>query len=277
LWGFFNMPEPKRIKCASGFGDAIYAYPIVRHLIESGKEEHITVMTDYHQIYDCAPFKDKLSFLRHSKDFAQYKISYCGRKYKAGTSQFQDVCMAAEVPTDLDFSIDWEIQNQDLINTIKKLARRKEAPICLISAPFKPFGRVDEFGVELTVNFKRMDDLIRRNRDKYFFVQVCKNVPEYALNNIDLNLAGKTTISDVLDIMSISDCSMGQIGHILPLSEVFKVPCLLFFSRKGLNCENRFISSITYDKIVHYKDIIKYCVDDETDVEIDRKWFETTN
>jgi hypothetical protein len=268
------MSEVKKIKCASGFGDALYAYPIVKHLIESGKEEKIIVMTDYHQIYDCAPFRDKISFVRHSKDYAAYKISYCGRKYKLGTSQFQDVCLAAGVPSDLDFSIDWQVQNTELINSIKKLSKKKGVPICLVSGPFKPFGRVDEFGKELTINYKRVDDLIARNKDDYFFIQVCKKQTEYTLSNIDLNLEAKTTVSDVLDIMSIADRSIGQIGHILPLSEVFKVPCLLFFARKGLTCENRFINSIKYEKVTHYKDIISYCVDDESDVEIDRRWQE---
>jgi hypothetical protein len=263
----------KKIKCASGFGDSLYMYPIVKYLIESGQEESIIVMTDYADIYKCASFKDKLSFVKHSKDMAQYKISYCGNKYKLGTSQFQDVCLAAGVPTHTDFTIDWKIRNTELINNIRKLSSNKKK-VCFISAPFKPFGRVDEFGKELTINYKRMDDLIARNKDDYFFIQVCKNIPEYQLNNIDLNLAGKTSISDVLDIMSISDRSMGQIGHILPLSEVFDTKCLLFFSRKGLQCENRFISSIKYEKVVHKKCIVNYCVDDYSDVEIDRIWSE---
>lgn len=266
------MQEVKKIKCASGFGDSIYMYPITRYLLKQNRKLNLIVMTDYKDIYKCHPYRERIEFVKHSKDFANFKISYCGRKYKSGTSQFEDVCIAAEVPKDIKYNIDWKIQNKELIDNIKKLSSGK--PICVVSAPFKPFGRVDEFGKELTVNFKRMNDLIARNKNDYYFIQTCKNTPEYILNNINLNLAGKTAISDVLDIMSIANRSVGQIGHILPLSEVFKVPCMLFFSRRGINCENRFISSITYEKVVHYKKLVSFCVDDFSDVEIDRKWHE---
>jgi len=256
-----------RIKCASGFGDAIYMYPVAKHFIEQG-EKDITLMTNYSDIFKALPVKT----IHHTKDWATHKISYCGNKYKAGTSQFQDVCLAAGVPTDLEFKVDWSLRNKDLIENIRKMATRKGRRILVVAGPDKPFGRDDEFGIELTIDFKRYDDLLSRIHQDWYIVQICKQQPIHKLKYLDVNLMGKTTPSDVMDLISIADRTMGQVGHILPISECLGTPGLIWFSRSGLNCENRFINSIKPEKVIHYRDTMLHVIDDWSTDKLLKVW-----
>lgn len=250
-----------KIKCASGLGDAIYMRPIVEYYYKRGYK--VEVMTDYDVIYD------DLNVLttKHSKsdthlelDMPWKKISYCIRKYKPETTQFEDVCLQAGIPVTTPFNYRWKTRNKDLMGKVKKLAGGK--PICLISAPFKPFGRVDNWGHEMTVDFSKMDELIALNKDKYYYITVNKEKPLYKLNNIDLDLCHRTSVADLFDLVSIADVCMGQVGHILPLSEVFNKPALLFFSANGFKCGIKFIEAITPGKVIHKKKLIKYVIDD---------------
>ena len=72
----------------------------------------------------------------------------------------------------------------------------------------------------------------------------------------------KTTDADLFDLVSLADITMGQVGHILPLSECLNTKCFLFFSRAGLSCEEVFINTITPGKVIHKKDIVYSVVDD---------------
>jgi hypothetical protein len=137
-----------------------------------------------------------------------------------------------------------------------------------VTAPFKPFGREDNWGKEMTVDFTCMDRLITAKKDDYFFIQTCKDDPIYKLKHIDFNLSRKTTVSDLIDIASLSSVLIGQVGHCLPLAECLNKPALIFFSANGLKCGNKFLESITPEKVIHKKNMIKYIIDNWSEAKI---------
>jgi hypothetical protein len=198
------------------------------------------------------------------------KISYCGRKYKDHTSQFEDVCIAAGVPTDIPYQLNWTVKNEKLVAGIRKSARRKGGkPVCLVVNPHKPFGRVDNWGKEITINAEVINGIIREYRKDYYFVSVCKT-PIAKLEHIDQNMCGKTTVSDLIDIASISQCIVAQIGFALPLAESLEKPALIIFSKKGITCGSAFLEAITPKKVIHKKQLIKSIIDDESQEEINK-------
>jgi hypothetical protein len=186
------------LKGASGLGDSLYIRQVAQHLYSQDKDIFLLIMSDYPMLFKDLPSHvvkhDKGNIITYKgQNYPVKKISYCGRKMKPQTTQFEDVCIAASVPQDIPYKLDWKVKNNDLIDRIRKLAKRKDGkPIILVTAPYKPFGRDDNWGKEMTVDFKVMDSLISAKRNDYLFVQTCKNDPIYQLKHIDLNLARKT-------------------------------------------------------------------------------------
>jgi hypothetical protein len=45
-------------------------------------------------------------------------------------------------------------------------------------------------------------------------------------------------------------------------------PGLIFFSKKGLTCGNKFLEAITPSKTIHKKKLVSYVIDDWPDSEI---------
>lgn len=243
------------IKGASGLGDSIYLHPITCHHLAKG-ETDITVMTNYPELFQDLPVKT----IRHSKDYADKKISYCSRKYHLNSTQWEDVCIAADVGKKLDLRIKWGVKNQALVDLVKKRAKGKE--FVVVATPYKPFGREDEFGKEMTLDYRVVDKLIKNN-PQYFWVQTGREDALYKLP-VDLDLNRKTTAADVMDLVVHSKGVVAPVGHMLPICESLNKRMLCFFSRNGLNCENRFISSIKPQKVIHKKHLVSHVVDDES-------------
>jgi len=271
----------RTLKGASGLGDSIYIRMVAQYFYEKDKSTFFLIMSDFPDLFIGLP----CHIVRHTKlneieyqgrKYHTNKISYCGRKYKNDTTQFEDVCIAAGVPKDISYSLDWKIKNNTLINGIKKSASIKRKPICLITSPYRPFGRIDNWGKEITVNFDCMKKLINSKKNDFYFVMTCKDTPIYRLENIDCNLSMKTNISDLLDIASISNVIIGQIGHALPIAECLNKPALIFFSKNGMSCGNTFLESITPKKTIHKKNLVKHIIDNESD-ECIRRTFESLN
>ena len=261
-----------RIKCASGFGDAIYPYPIIQHYIKQG-EKDISLMTDFKEIYTGVPVK----IVPHSKDWASHKISYCRRKYTPGTSQFQDVCLFANVPSDLPLRVNWKPTTSNTIESVKAKLSKSGKKLCIFSGPFRPFGRADEFGKEMTIDFKALQKLITHIHKTHYIVIICSDAPIYNYDDIDLDINGETSVSDVLTLVQMADRTIGQVGHILPISEALGTPGLIFFSKKGLQSPERFISAITPEKVIHYKDLVKHIIDDWDMNTIIQRWEDLAN
>jgi len=231
------------LKGASGLGDSIYAYPIVKHYCE--KHDDITVMSNYPELFADLPVK----VIRHTKDNSDIRFTYGIRKYTPGTNQFQDSVISAKIKEDLKLEIPWSIKNDKMIARINKLFRRSGKKFkCALAVPYKPFGRTDDFGKEMTVNYKIIDELIKKFKDNVFFIQVGRFKPLYRYNNLDVDMNFKTTIPDLMDIVTYCDIGITQVGNLLPICECRNTPVLAFFSENGFKSESKFVRAITPGK-----------------------------
>lgn len=246
-----------RIKSASGLGDTIYIYPVARHLLDSGFK-NITVMTNYPDVFQDLPVKT----IKHTKDWATYKISYAGAKRKKETDQYQDVLIAAGIPISTPLEIPWEIRNNEIVEHVRKRAKGKK--IALISTPYTIFGREDEWGKEYRIDYRKYDEFLSLLRDEYFIVSTGTKEPIYLLNNVDMSMVRKTSVSDLLDLVYDSDTCVYQVGHMLPICEALNKRSFCFFSAVGMSLDNQFLRTITPSKVIHKKDICRGIVDIES-------------
>ena len=263
------------LKGASGLGDTILAYPIVKYYAD--RYDVVYYMTDYPELYEtlrnvvCSKH-EKVNYINIRggiKHPVNIRFTYCGRKYTEGTSQFQDTCMSAGVPKTLECKIDWTIKN-------KQNDYRNDKPVCVLSAPYEPFGREDQWGKLLRINNDVMDAIVESYKDRVDFVQIGNKYTLYKVPNVKHDLVNKTSVSDLMDIVSTCDIGLSQIGNLLPMCEALGKKSFTIFSKKALMCDNKFLNSITPDKVVH--DRSKNCsiIDDDIDNAV-RKFGETIN
>ena len=248
------------LKGASGLGDSIYGYPICKYYSE--RYDIVHYMTNYPELFKsldnvvCHEHK-KLNYisLDHGvKQPVDIRFTYCGRKYTPGTDQYTDSLMSAKISDDLPLSIPWNIQNKELIKTINKKNFLSCKPICLLSAPYEPFGRDDEWGKLLRIDPNIMQSIVDKYKKDVFFIQIGNRYTLHKIDGVHMDLVNETTVSDIMDLASYADISLSQIGNALPIAEAVGKKSFTVFSDKALRCENRFISAITPEKVVHYKD-----------------------
>lgn len=222
-----------RITGASGFGDSIYLRAVAEHL---GKN-HV-YLTNYPEIFD------GFSVERFSKR-ADLNVSYVPFKGRPETTQWNDTCDAAGMSRGAEFSFPWTVKNHDLVESLKARGR-----ILYVHLPRPPMNNHTGRTMDLVPDYNVMQKCIDWLRGRGFVaVQIGKGDRLFNLD-IDIDLSDQTSVSDVVDIASVSTAFIGQCSFMTPLSEVFNGPSLTVFARSGLNSANPFFSQITPAKVL---------------------------
>lgn len=234
------------IRAGSGLGDSIYLQSIARHLIERGKK--VEVCSNWREVFE--PIRDRVLISPFRRDHIHRVAHYTGRKYAPGTDQFQDMCLSAGIAEPVDLRLDWTVRNRLLIEK----ARVAGKPIVLVMLPRTPMGRKDGFGAELLPDCRTIQAAIDAIKGQAFIVQIGSGVPLFRFTGIDLDLANRTMVRDIIDLASAAHGFLGYVSFIVPLAESFSKPALLVWSRQGLNSKadrGEFIRAITPKKILH--------------------------
>lgn len=243
------------MRAGAGLGDAIYLQSVARHFSQKGM--NVEVCTFYPDVF--RPLHG-VKVSRFRRDGIKKVAHYSGRRGVIGTDQFQDCCISAGIREPVDFRLDWVPRNPHLVGNIRGLAKGR--PIVFVQLPRNPMGRIDKYGDELLPDCSVIQSAINMIGDRAFKVQVGKGQPRYVFRGLDMNLANKTTVSDLLDIGAISDGFLGYCSFMIPLAESQRKPALLVWSRRGLNSHHELVRRITPVKIFHRPELMHYVIDD---------------
>lgn len=256
------------LKGASGLGDTIYGVAIAKYF--SSKYDTVHIMSDYPMLFSHIPnvkcYKyQKLNYIKTPKGDIPItkRFTYCGRKYTPGTTQFEDSYISIGIEEKLDMSIPWKVRNKELVDDIKKKAAGKK--ICYLQPPYEPFSREDQWGALLRIKPDIMQSIVNKYSDSIFFIQSGSlKWTLHKINNTQMDLVGKTNYVDGLDIISVCDFSIAQIGNTLPMSECHNKKNFIIFADAALKCDNKFLSAITPEKVVHCKQLNCSVIDNES-------------
>jgi len=251
-----------RIRGASGLGDAIYLRPIVEHLIKTGKR--IEVITDYPEVFSGID----VNFYRYEKQRANLVASYGGGKFRANTTQFQDMLIAASIYENLEFKTTWRIKNQSLLNSIRAEAGGRK--VIIVHGGRIPMGRNNmSMSMELLPEKRAFDIACAAAKQNGAFLVRIGKLDEIYSVPFDYDLQGKTSISDLMDIGASCDGFLSQCSFALPLAEIFHKPFFGIWSAKGLKSSMKFISAITPEKVcTRLGSTTKFAVDSWTESQI---------
>lgn len=243
----------KRIRGASGLGDAVYMYPIVRHYANLG--EQLEVCTRWPDVFRNLPVK--------IADFSRQNINilahYARRKGNRDTNQFQDCCIVAGIKEEIPFTLDWKPKNSGLIAKTKESGK----PALLVQMPRAPMGRKDGFGASLLPKCGVIQSMIDELKERAYIVQVGGGKCLHEFKGIDLDMANKTSVTDLIDLHHSADAMLGYPSNIIALAEAFDKPLVAVWSRRGLKDGHSYVRQISPRKILS-KPTSRHIVDDQT-------------
>ncbi len=235
----------KRIRGGRGLGDTLYVRGVVELL---GKK--VQVCSDFPELFSDLDVETDV-FSRHN---INYLAHYCKRK-EENTNQWEDCCIQAGIdPAPLRFS--W-VGNDDF----------KGATI--IASPRIPMNRKDGFGKEILP-------------DKDAFQQICESIggprilvgekPVFPVPH-DVDLTGKTSVTDLMDMGYSCDRLVGQCSWIIPLAEGFNKPLLAIWSHRIEESEHQYVRRI-YPRKILSGERSEFLYDDWDEAHIDQAVFD---
>jgi hypothetical protein len=246
------------LRGASGLGDAVYMYPVLKHLIERG--EKVEMLTKFPVIYD--PLR-KLGLIiseRYAK-LPDRECRYSPRYEVKGTTTYQDTLILAGVDRNVPLEIDFE--PAELPDSIKSVIENEERHVCLVRAPALPMKGREEARI-LVPDIGIMDAIIAANKKRFLFVQVGdRNGYEKKLKRIDLDLAGALTIPQLLTLTAAADVVLTQPSFMLPFAESVETKAFVVFSGMGMVVPRKFFHHITPGKIINKPWIVWHGIDTE--------------
>lgn len=229
-----------------GLGDAIHVRAIVLYLLAQG--ESVTVFTRWPEVFDdldvtLLPAEEAS---RHRDLFSARACFQCMVPSVRVLSQFRNACLQAGVYDPIELSIDWIVKNKALLEDVRHKADR---PI-LIFQPLKFAGNPDEEAR------RPNDDAFRAliaGYGDYFRVKV--GHPQFAKDDdalpCDLDLFGKTTVTDAIDIITIADLVCSEPSFLGVLAQAFDKRLVCMFSRRGLRSSVKRVAGVTPQRVFH--------------------------
>ena len=241
----------KAIRGGAGLGDALYTQAVARHLVLKG--ERLRVHTYWPDVFRYLPV-ETAPFTRAGIDILAH---YSLRKGVVGTDQFQDVCITAGIREPVELRLDWTATSD-----LPKRMLDHGKPIVCVQLPRAPMGRTDGFGKELLPDCRVIQRLIDGLQGRALVVQIGSGTPLFQFKGIDVDLANKTTVCELIDLATVTHGFLGYVSFIVPLAESLDKKALLVWSRKGTKAGHEYVRRITPQKILH-KPSSRYVFDDE--------------
>ena len=237
----------KTIRGGNGLGDALYVQSIARHLVKKG--QRLEVCTSWPDVFK--PLGDDVVIAPFRRPGVDIVAHYVKRKQERGTTQFEDCCISAGIDEPVELRLDWAPEKQ---YSFKK-------PLVLVALPRHPMNRKDGFGDELMPDCSVIQRAIDKMKGRACLVQVGVGEPLHRFTGLDLDLANKTTVSDLLDIASAADGFLGYCSFFIPMAESFAKPLLCVWSSRGLRSSTMFIRTARPVKLLH-RETSQYVMDD---------------
>lgn len=240
------------LRGASGLGDAVYMYPVLKYYLEQG--QCVEILTKYPEIYQPLAKMGLVITDRYAKQ-PDRECRYAPRYPIQTTTTYQDTLILSGIEKHVPLEIEFTCNKKFSFPTNKKVCVIRD-----IILPMKQRG--DE--ACLIPNGIRYQAIIDAYKDKVYFVLAGnKNSFNFKLTGIDLDLTDKLDIHGMLQLIEQSDICISQSCFFLPFAEALNKKNFVVFSAEGFTSPAKFYRHITPAKIINKPKIISYCIDTE--------------
>ena len=233
-----------------GLGDALYLRAVALHLLERGTL--VTVYSRWPDVFadlpiNVKPRDDKRDFvagLRH----VTYPMP-CALP-EGATSQFDGCCWLAGIREPVEFKLGWRVRNSEKLQRIKDAARGR--PILVYQSSRVPKNHEQH---AMRPRREAFNAFLHDKRKQYFRVRL--GHPPYIEDDPhaprDLDLYGKTSIHEALDIGTIGGLFFGEHGFVPMMGEALGKRCVFMFARAAQSVQR--IRNFMPERMIHKKDL----------------------
>lgn len=233
------------LRTLQGLGDAVYAYPIVKYLLEN-QNQKIIVKTNYPIVFNALNVETvSLDSSQKFNLFPQYT------KNRNGSSQYEMMLRSVGLPF-ISFKFDWQLGFSEgfkfnhLDNFIKTWTDSKKK-LCIIKQPCVAHMHKLSKDTSLVPDGNEFREWQIENEYKYFFVSVGKDEifsdKGYLIN---YDLVNKTSVQDLLTLCSMANLIASQVGHLIPIAQGFNKPLKIFYPKQIKDRRFKNLSPQTY-------------------------------
>lgn len=251
----------RSIRGGKGLGDSLYLQSVVRHIIKCDRQP-LKVASNYPDVF--LPLGDKVKVIPFTRTGIDITAHYVNRKGFTETTVFRDCCISAGIKNYPELRLDWPQADNELVENIRKPGK----PVVIVQMPRAPMARSDGMGMELLPDCKRIQQIIDAVKPYSTIVQVGAGESLFKFDGIDIDLANRTTVRELLDVSAAASGFIGYCSFILPLAESLHKPCMMVWSRRGLESKELFIRRVTPKKMIEHAST-QYLIDDCGQYEMD--------
>lgn len=244
---------------SKGLGDALYVRAVARHLLWKENKE-VTVFTRWPEVFRDLPLKVKaLGDLTGQEDI--HPVVYCSHcrvQQPASLDFFTLACRQAGIVDEVDLFIDWKVKNKRLVESIRLAARGRR--IFVYQSPKKANGPEQEV---LRPRREAFNRYIENHKDCYRVrlghpsaVEDDKDAP------LDMDLFGKISVSDALDVGASADLLFSDPSFITVMAESMGKRFTAMLSRRVEAFPNIRARAMTADRLFHNKNLLTVVYDE---------------
>lgn len=238
----------KTLNASRGLGDALYLRAVVLHLLE--RKEEVTVFTPWREVFADLPITVKSAKeATGDEDWHHAKpCLHCRMEEMQRLDQFAMCGLQAGITEPVDLRLNWAPKNAELVKSVRRHAMAR--PILV----FQPLKKANNTNEALT----RPDAFALRKslevRSEYFRVKV--GHPTHLDDDrfpCELDLFGKTSVRDALDICAIADLIVSETSFLTVAAQGMNKNFVCIFSGRGRDSGRHRIMNINPDRIFHKK------------------------
>lgn len=237
-------PDVKSIAGASGIGDAVYLYPIVKHFLENG--DRLQVKTKFPFLYVAlSEYEERgqLTFGQYGRDASIY-CNYVPRKRDQTSNQFEDMAnLSGLAPGAVKFHYDYPG-----VETGKKSGPVQRVLVILPRA----VTYLREGHREMVPTLEFYKELLFWLKDSYQLTLY--NCNDSLYDPVEFQQFGQVVdqvrLSDFIGMVADHDVTITQPGNALAFSEGFGRKTVVIQSARSKVSSNWFLNTITPAKII---------------------------
>lgn len=202
-----------RIRTPLGLGDAVYAFPIVKHFAQT---EKVTVCTQYPDVFKSLGIETTTE--KTNQDLC---LRY---QFRSEKDYYTQMCDVAGVHP--EFKLDWPY-NYETVEFINESGKK----LCIIKEPVCGHMHKGAQDFSMSPSVGQMQEFINKNKEQMFFLSVGHNeIFKARLSGIDGDTNNLLSVHDFITIVNAADMVATQIGHLVPLGQALGKPLKIFES-----------------------------------------------
>lgn len=246
----------KYLNAAKGLGDAIYLRAVVLHLLAQG--ETLTVVTGWPDVFSDLPVTVKpLSSATGDEDWHHAKpCLHC--RIITDVDQFAMACRQAGITEPVELRMNWRVKNTDLVARIKREAAGRKVFV------YQPLKKASNVNQDLArPQWGAFRKVVEKHADHF---RVRLGHPAHLDDTpapCELDLFGKTSVTDAFDIATIADVFFGEPCYLFILAQAMNKPSISMFSGRGADSGRHRIVNFSPERLFHKRHLTSAIYDDE--------------